>query len=84
MAYSYQTSGICAGKIDFDVQDGKVKNVKCPGGCPGNHIGIQNLVEDMPVDDVIERLRGVKCGNRTSSCPDQLSKALEEYKKTQK
>lgn len=50
----------------------------------GNHIGIQNLVEGMPVDFVIERLKGVRCGNRPSSCPDQLARALEEYKKLEK
>ena len=84
MAYSYKPTGICAGQIDFDVQDGKVENVRFYGGCPGNHIGIQNLVEGMPVDFVIERLKGVRCGNRPSSCPDQLARALEDYKKLEK
>lgn len=84
MAYSYKPSSICAGQIDFDVQDGKVEKVRFYGGCPGNHIGIQNLVEGMPVDFVIDRLKGVKCGNRPTSCPDQLARALEEYKKLEK
>ena len=83
MAYTYKPSGICAGQIDFDVKDGKVEDVRFYGGCPGNHIGIQNLVNGMPVDFVIERLKGIRCGNRMSSCPDQLAKALEEHKKTQ-
>ena len=84
MAYSYKTRGICASQINFDVQDGKVKDVKFFGGCTGNHIGIEHLVEGMNIDDVIEKLKGVTCGPRSSSCPDQLACALEEYKKMNK
>ena len=78
--YSYKPTGICAQRIDFDVKDGKVKDVTFFGGCPGNHLGIESLVDGMEVDTVIEKLRGIKCGGRASSCPDQLAVALEKYK----
>ena len=80
MAYSFKPQGICAGQINFDVKDGKVTGVKFFGGCPGNHLGIENLVEGMDIDEVIKRLRGLRCGMRESSCPDQLAVALEKYK----
>jgi len=76
---SYQTSGVCSKKIDFDIVDGKVKNVSFLGGCNGNLQGIGRLVEGMPVSEVIEKLRGLKCGFKQTSCPDQLARALEEY-----
>ncbi|MBQ9766592.1 MAG: TIGR03905 family TSCPD domain-containing protein [Lachnospiraceae bacterium] len=76
----YKTSGVCATAIDFEVEDGIVKNVKFFGGCNGNTQGIARLVEGMPVDEVITRLEGVKCGFKSTSCPDQLSKALKEWR----
>ncbi len=80
MHISHQTKGICAVKIDFDVdENGKVKNVLFKGGCDGNHKGLANLVEGMDAHEVIKRLQGVTCGPRSSSCPDQLAQALEEY-----
>lgn len=78
---SYQTSGVCSKKIDFDVVDGKVKNVSFLGGCNGNLQGIGKLVEGMPVSEVIQKLKGLKCGHKQTSCPDQLASALEEYQK---
>jgi uncharacterized protein (TIGR03905 family) len=81
MAYSFKPSGVCARQINFDVENGKVKDVAFMGGCPGSHIGIESLVDGMNVDDVIEKLKGIKCGHKSTSCPDQLVVALEEYKK---
>jgi uncharacterized protein (TIGR03905 family) len=81
MAYSFKPKGVCARQINFDVDDGKVKDVTFIGGCDGNHIGIESLVEGMNIDDVIKKLRGIKCGHKSTSCPDQLAVALEEYKK---
>lgn len=78
---SYKTKGVCSQKIDFDVVDGNVHNVTFLGGCNGNLQGIGKLVEGMPVSEVIERLKGVNCGFKGTSCPDQLAKALEEIKK---
>lgn len=80
MAYSYTTKGTCSKQIDFDIENGKVKNVKYTGGCNGNLKGIGALVEGMDVDEAIERLKGIKCGPKNTSCPDQLAAALEQYK----
>ena len=78
MTYSYKTKGTCAMKIDFEIVDGKVYNVKFTGGCHGNLQGIGRLVDGMPAEQVIERLGGIRCGFKTTSCPDQLAKALTE------
>lgn len=74
----YQTKGVCASQISFDIEDGLVKNVKFYGGCSGNTQGVAALVEGMPVQEVIDRLEGIRCGFKPSSCPDQLAKALKE------
>ena len=74
----YRPKGVCSQKITFDVEDGKVKNVKFLGGCNGNLQGIASLVEGMLVEEVIKKLEGIKCGYKDTSCPDQLAKALEE------
>lgn len=77
---TYLTKGTCSRQILFDVTpDGKVKNVKFIGGCSGNLQGIAKLVEDRQIDEVIAILKGIKCRSNTS-CPDQLSVALAEYK----
>jgi uncharacterized protein TIGR03905 len=79
----YQTHGTCSGSIQFDVtDDGKVCNVKFVGGCDGNSKGVANLVEGMPIDEVITKLKGISCGYKKTSCPDQLALALEQYKKS--
>lgn len=77
----YRPKGVCSQKITFDVEEGKVKNVKFLGGCNGNLQGIASLVEGMPVEEVIEKLEGIKCGYKDTSCPDQLAKALEMEQK---
>ncbi len=78
MQYEYKTKGTCSQKIFFDVEDGKVMNVKFLGGCNGNLQGISSLVEGMDVDTVIQKLEGIRCGFKPTSCPDQLAKALKE------
>ncbi len=75
---TYRTKGTCSQTIDFDIVDGKVTNVKFFGGCNGNLQGIAKLVEGMTPDEVISRLEGIKCGFKSTSCPDQLAKALKE------
>ena len=80
MQYEYKTSGTCSQKIFFDIEDGKVKNVQFLGGCNGNLKGIGALVEGMNVDDEISRLEGTRCGMKSTSCPDQLARALKEAK----
>ena len=78
--YEYKTSGTCSQRILFDIEDGKVKNVQFIGGCNGNLKGIAALVEGMDVDTVIERVQGVTCGMKKTSCPDQLAQALKAVK----
>jgi uncharacterized protein (TIGR03905 family) len=80
MQYTYKTSGTCSREIAFDLENGKVKNVKFFGGCNGNLKGIASLVEGMDIDDVIARVEGITCGMKNTSCPDQLAKALKEAK----
>ena len=75
----YMTSGTCASSIDFDMDGKKVKNLRFNGGCNGNGKGIAALVEGMEAQEVIKLLKGIRCGMKRTSCPDQLAKALEEY-----
>ena len=74
----YKTEGVCASNIEFKIQDGKLEEVAFTGGCNGNLQGISNLVKGMKVEDVINKLEGVKCGLRSTSCPAQLAKALKQ------
>ena len=76
----YQTSGTCSTAIDIEVTDGVIDSVSFLGGCNGNLQGISKLVAGMRVEDAIERLKGIKCGFKSTSCPDQLAKALETLK----
>lgn len=78
MVYNYKTNGTCSVKIEFELNDEIVNNVKFYSGCNGNLQGIAHLVEGMKAEDVIEKLKGINCNGRGTSCPDQLSKALEE------
>lgn len=74
----YKTKGVCSSTIQFDVTEGKVHNIQFVGGCSGNAKGLASLAEGMEVADVIQRLEGLRCGFRKTSCPDQLAKALKE------
>lgn len=76
----YQTQGTCSREISFDVEGNKLKNVSFKGGCNGNLKGIGKLVEGMNIDEVINRVEGIQCGARPTSCPDQLARALKQYK----
>lgn len=78
MTYQYRTSGTCARTIYFELDGDTVKNVKFEGGCHGNLQGIGKLVEGMKIQDVISKLEGIRCGFKSTSCPDQLAKALKE------
>lgn len=85
MKFSYNTKGVCSRKITFDIEGEKVKNIQFAGGCPGNLRGICSLAEGMDAQEVIKRVKGIRCGAKPTSCPDQLSMALSEavrqYKK---
>ena len=77
---TYKPTGTCSRAVTFDVtEDGKVENVRFEGGCRGNTQGVGRLAEGRNIDDVIAALSGIECRNGTS-CPDQLAKALKEYK----
>ncbi|MDO4632297.1 MAG: TIGR03905 family TSCPD domain-containing protein [Eubacteriales bacterium] len=81
--YVHKNKGVCSSAVQFNVENGTVKNVQFFGGCAGNTAGICRLVEGMQVEDVIQRLDGVKCGMRPTSCPDQLARALKDYQAQQ-
>ena len=70
----------CSRAVDFDVENGIITNCPFIGGCDGNTKGVAALVVGRPVDDVIQLLSGIDCNGRGTSCPDQLAKALQEYK----
>ncbi len=78
MTYTYKTKGTCSRKIIFDLEDGIVKNVNFEGGCNGNLKGISALVEGKSAEEVIKTVSGITCGFKSTSCPDQLAKALHE------
>ena len=73
----YKTSGTCSTMIDLEVDGDIIKSVAFTGGCNGNLKGICSLVKGMPVEEVIQRLEGIRCGARPTSCPDQLAQALK-------
>ena len=76
--HTYKTKGKCSTRIDFDVVNGKVTGVKFVGGCSGNLQGIAKLIEGMDKEEAIQRIEGIRCGAKPTSCPDQLAKALKE------
>lgn len=80
MEYRYKTSGVCSREMIIELDENIVKNVTIVGGCDGNTKGVSKLVQGMNIDEVIKRLKGINCGNKGTSCPDQLAKALEEVK----
>ena len=77
----YKTKGTCSTQIDIDVEDGIIKSVSFTNGCNGNLQGVSRLVEGMKGEDAIAKLRGIRCGSKSTSCPDQLSYAIEEAMK---
>ena len=76
--FQYKTSGTCSSAITFDVKDNKLVSVQFTGGCNGNLQGISALVKGMTPEEAISRLKGIRCGFKPTSCPDQLAHALEE------
>ena len=80
MKFTYTTNGVCSRSIDIEVENDTVVSVSYQGGCNGNLKGIGSLVVGMKVDDVIERLEGIKCGVKSTSCPAQLAQALKKMK----
>ena len=74
----YKTRGTCSREIRYSIKDGKVEDIQIIGGCAGNLSGISRLIKGMPVEQVIKAFKGVDCGGRGTSCPDQIARALEE------
>ena len=80
---NYKTQSVCSRSIDIDVEDGIIISVKFNGGCAGNTQGVASLIRGMSVDEAIDRLSGIRCGFKPTSCPDQLATALKKYKEKQ-
>jgi len=78
MVKKYKTKGTCSTQIDLEVENGIIKNVAFTGGCNGNLQGVSKLVEGMKAEDAIAKLKGIRCGYKSTSCPDQLATALEQ------
>lgn len=79
--FSYKTSGVCASTINLEIDSNVIKSVEFIGGCAGNLLGIGHLVKDMNVDEAIDKLQGIRCRDKSTSCPDQLATALLQWKK---
>ena len=79
MTYEFDPRGVCSRKMVFDIENGVVKDLEVVGGCNGNLKGIASLVKGMKLEDVIERLNGIPCGNKPTSCPDQIASGLKKF-----
>ena len=79
--FEYVPKGVCSQKIIIDIENNYIKKIKIIGGCPGNLLGISKLVENRNIDEVISDLEGIRCGFKSTSCPDQIAQALIEYKR---
>ena len=77
MTIQYKTKGVCSQQMNVKIEDGVVQKVEIVGGCHGNSQGVARLVEGMRAEDVIQKIQGIRCGYKATSCPDQLSKALQ-------
>lgn len=80
MEYIYYPKGVCSVKFIFNIEGNIIKSLQIVGGCPGNTVGVAKLVQGKEIDEVIDILKGIECGNKGTSCPDQIANALEEYK----
>lgn len=81
MEYRYMPEGVCSMQMIFEIENNIIKKLKIICGCPGNTVGVSKLVEGRNIDEVIKMLKGIPCGIKGTSCPDQVARALEEYKK---
>ena len=80
MEYRFTPKGVCSREMIIELDGDIIKSVKIVGGCAGNTVGIARLIQGMRIDEAIKRLKGIPCGYKSTSCPDQLSIALEEAK----
>ena len=80
MVIQYYPQGVCSQVMLVDVEDGVVRSLQVLGGCSGNLQGISRLVEGMQVEEAVRRLEGIRCGDKPTSCPDQLAQALKQVR----
>lgn len=80
-SFEYTPFGVCSKKMRFKIEDNIIRDIEVVGGCPGNLQGIKILCIGEPIDKIIDKLKGIKCGLKNTSCPDQIAIALEQYKK---
>ncbi len=80
MEYRYIPEGVCSNEMIFKIEGNIIKSLEIVGGCPGNTVGVAKLVQNRTIDEIIELLENISCGNKGTSCPDQVAKALKEYK----
>lgn len=80
MVYKFRPVGVCSMEMEVDIEDGIIKNAKIIGGCAGNTVGLTQLLVGMTVDEAIKRLKGIPCGVKGTSCPDQFALGLEKIK----
>ena len=80
MEYRYRPNGVCSREMIIDLDGNIIKKLTIVGGCAGNTVGVSRLIEGMNINEAIRRLKGIPCGTKGASCPDQLSKSLEEIK----
>lgn len=84
MEYRYKPEGVCSREMVIIMDGNIIQSVKIVGGCPGNTLAVSSMVEGRTIDEVIKKLKGILCGTKGTSCPDQLAKALEEIKENMK
>ena len=84
MEYTFTPQGVCSRQMIIEIEGDIIKSVKIVGGCAGNTVGVSRLIEGMKIDEAINRLKGIPCGIKTTSCPDQLAIALEKIKQKMK
>ena len=82
MEYRYKPQGVCSNEMTIEIEEETIKKVTIIGGCAGNTIGLSRLIEGMKIQEAIKRLKGIPCGTKGTSCPDQLAKALEEIERS--
>ena len=78
MKHTYKPHGVCSRRITFNVEEGQLKDIVFEGGCSGNTQGISKLAEGMKAEEAVQRLEGIRCGFKNTSCPDQLAKAIRQ------
>ncbi len=78
--FTYRPKGVCSQEMVFEIEGDRIMNVKIVGGCQGNLLGISNIIKGKTLEEVISSFEGVECGSKKTSCPDQIARALRQYK----